>query len=98
MARACWWGIAGALALGGCGSHSGVVPAGNGGYMISKQAATGFPGLGNLKAEALQEANAQCLSEGRELVVTNTSETQPPYAMGNYPRIEVEFRCGAPKR
>jgi hypothetical protein len=58
--------LAVALALAGCASNTGVVPTGQGGYLIAKQAATGFPGLGNLKAEALQEANQQCQSEGRE--------------------------------
>jgi hypothetical protein len=76
------------MLLAGCASHSGVVPAGQGSYMISKQAATGFPGLGNLKAEALQEANQHCLSEGRELVVTNSTETQPPYDHGELPQGE----------
>jgi hypothetical protein len=28
--------------------------------------------------------------------VTRTTETQPPYVLGNYPRVELEFRCAAP--
>jgi len=80
----------------GCASQTGVVPNGQGGYMIAKQAATGFPGLGNLKAEALQEANQYCVSKGAELFITNSKETQPPYVLGNYPRAEIEFRCGSP--
>jgi hypothetical protein len=39
----------------GVASQTGVVPNGQGGYLIAKQAATGFPGLGNLKAEAMGE-------------------------------------------
>jgi hypothetical protein len=66
-----------AAAMAGCASHTGVVPTGQDSYMIAKQAATGFPGLGNLKAEALQEANQYCRGEGRELLVTRTMETQP---------------------
>ena len=82
-----------AAVVASCASHTGVVPNGQGGYLIAKQAATGFPGLGNLKAEALTEANQYCASQGREFVLTNASETQPPYALGNYPRTEIEFRC-----
>lgn len=82
-----------AFCLSGCASHTGVVPNGRGGYLIAKQAATGFPGLGNLKAEAMQEANQYCISQGREFLVTNTTETQPPYMLGNYPRTEIEFEC-----
>jgi hypothetical protein len=58
--------------------------------------ATGFPGLGNLKAEALQEANQYCVGRGSDLFVTRSTETQPPYVLGNYPRPEIEFRCASP--
>src|ERR1700731_2645156 len=62
-----------------------------GGYLIAKQASTGFPGLGNLKAEAMGEANQYCQSQGREFLLTNEMETQPPYLLGNYPRAEISF-------
>jgi hypothetical protein len=77
----------------GCASNTGVVPSGQGNYMIAKQAATGFPGLGNLKAEALEEGNRYCLQQGqgRELSVLRTNETQPPYVLGNYPRSKSNF-------
>jgi hypothetical protein len=82
-----------ALLCVGCASQTGVVPSGQGGYLIARQAATGFPGLGNLKAEALQEANQYCASQGREFLLTSATETQPPYILGNFPRAEIEFRC-----
>ncbi len=87
--------LAACFLLTGCASHTGVVPNGQGGYSIAKQAATGFPGLGNLKAEILQEANQYCLSQGRAFLLTGATETQPPYLLGNYPRAEIEFRCAA---
>src|SRR5262249_16973577 len=80
----------------GCASNTGVTPNGQGGFLVAKQAATGFPGLGNLKAEALQEANQYCQHQGDELFVTRATETQPPYVLGNYPRAEIEFGCGSP--
>jgi hypothetical protein len=80
--------VAVSLALTSCASHTG-----EGNYQIAKQAATGFPGLGNLKAEALEEGNEYCTKQGREFVLIRTSETQPPYLLGNYPRAEIEFRC-----
>lgn len=83
----------GTIVLTGCASNTGVVPNGQGGYLIAKQAATGLPGLGNLKAEALQEASQHCADQGREFLLTNATETQPPYIVGNYPRAEIEFRC-----
>jgi hypothetical protein len=84
-----------ALMAGACASNTGVVPAGGDTYMIAKQAATGFSGLGNLKGEALQEANQYCVRDGKSMEVVNTSETKPPYLLGNYPRAEVQFRCVA---
>ena len=62
----------------------GVVPNGQGGYLIARQAATGFPRLGNLKAEAMGEANQYCQSQGSEFLLTSENETQPPYLLGNY--------------
>jgi hypothetical protein len=85
-----------AILVAGCAAQTGVVPAGEGTYLVAKQAATGFPGLGNLKADALQEANQFCTSKGSDLFVTRSSETQPPYVLGNYPRAEITFRCGSP--
>lgn len=61
--------------------------------MIAKQAATGFGGLGNLKAEALQEAGTFCAKTGKQIAVVKMTETEPPYVLGNYPRAEVHFRC-----
>jgi len=84
-----------ALGLVGCASQSGVVPNGQGGYLIAKQAATGFPGLGNLKAEAMAEGGQYCANQGREFSLTKATETQPPYMLGNYPRAEIEFQCVA---
>ena len=82
-----------ALLLIGCASNSGVVPMGPDTYMVSRQAATGFSGLGSLKAEALQEANNYCVGHNKALQVVNTIEAQPPFILGNYPKAEVQFLC-----
>jgi hypothetical protein len=61
--------------------------------MVSRQAATGFSGSGNLKAEALSEAGQYCTERSKVLFVTNSKEVGPPYVMGNFPKAEVEFMC-----
>lgn len=81
------------IALAGCAATSTVAPLGGDTFMLSKQAATGFHGLGNLTAEVLTEANAHCVKLGRGMQVVSTSESQPPYLFGNYPRAEVRFTC-----
>ncbi len=81
------------LALAGCASHTGIVQMGRDTYMIAKQQATGFPGLGNMKAEIIGEASQYCSGLGKELQIVSTQETQPPYILGNYPRSEIQFMC-----
>lgn len=81
------------LIVTGCASNSGVVPIGPETFMVSRQAATGFSGLGTLKAEAFQEANQYCIKQNKNIRVVNTSESSPPYVLGNFPRAEVQFMC-----
>lgn len=85
--------LAVALAVAGCASNPGVVSMGPETFMVSRQAATGFTGIGSLKADAITEANAHCAKRGQRASVTDTQEAAPPYVMGNYPRVEVRFVC-----
>ena len=82
--------------LAGCAANSGVVPMGSDTHMISKQAATGFSGMGSLKADAMREAYAKCSSEKKVVEVIESNESKPPYILANYPRIDLTFRCVAP--
>lgn len=81
------------VAMAGCASYTGVVPMGRDTYLIAKQQATGFPGLGTMKAEIIGEASRHCADLGKELMIVSTQETQPPYVLGNYPRSEITFMC-----
>ena len=81
------------LAVCACASHTGVVPMGKDTYMIAKQQATGFPGLGNIKAEIIAEGTRYCAGLGKNFQIVSMQETQPPYVLGNYPRAEIQFMC-----
>ncbi|EKE69549.1 hypothetical protein [Gallaecimonas xiamenensis] len=81
------------LSMFGCAQNSGVIPMGNDKYMVSRQAATGFTGMGTLKADALKEAAAYCQSKQKALEVLKVIEAQPPFVMGNFPKSEVQFEC-----
>ena len=81
------------LLLFGCASNSGVVSIGPDTFMVSHQAATGFSGLGTLKADAVKEANEYCIGQNKNIRIVNTSESSPPYILGNYPRVEIQFMC-----
>jgi hypothetical protein len=85
--------LAGAAVVAGCASHTGVVLLGDQKFMIAKQQATGFPGLGNMKAEIIAEGTAHCLSMGATFQLLESKESSPPYILGNYPRSEITFRC-----
>jgi len=84
-----------ALIASACASDSGVVKTGTDTYIITKQAATGFSGLGNLKSDAMKEAYAQCGKTGKSVQIVESQETKPPYMLGNYPRVDITFRCVA---
>ncbi|MGH8226982.1 MAG: hypothetical protein ACREU3_03590 [Steroidobacteraceae bacterium] len=82
-----------ALLLAGCASNPGIAPIGPNAYLVSRQAATGFSGLGSLKVSALREAAAYCARQGRAMQVIHTKDSKPPYIFGNYPRTEITFSC-----
>lgn len=77
----------------GCASHTGVVSIGKDTFIIAKQQATGFPGLGNMKAEIIAEGSNFCRTQDKEFQIVSTNESQPPYIFGNYPRSEITFMC-----
>ena len=79
--------------VGGCASNTGVIDAGSGRYLIEQQQATGFPGLGNLRAEVYAEASTFCAVKGRDFSIVSYDETEPPYILGNYPRVSLTFEC-----
>ncbi|WP_417439940.1 hypothetical protein [Idiomarina abyssalis] len=81
------------LIISGCAKNSGVVPYGNGKYMVSRQAATGFHGMEGLKSEALKEASAQCQKKDKAVKIIKEIDAEPPYIMGNFPRTEIHFTC-----
>jgi hypothetical protein len=83
-----------ALALAaGCASQSGVIDTGGGNYFVSRQAATGISGMGNLRAEALREAATHCSAQGKAVNVVHEEQSDPPYIFGNYPRVDLTFTC-----
>lgn len=76
-----------------CASHSPIVQNGKGGYFVSKQAATGFSGIGDIESDLLAEADQHCGKQGKAMSVEQVDKTKPPYVLGNYPRVELHFAC-----
>lgn len=93
MIKSGFFGISALFLLTGCASDTGVIEADRGTFFIEKQQATGAPGLGNLRAEVYNEGNAFCRAKGLSMRVIDYSSTQPPYILGNYPRVSLSFAC-----
>lgn len=79
--------------LGACASNSGVRDIGGDTYFVSRQAATGFSGMGTLRADAMGEAASHCARQGRIVEIVSEDQSDPPYIFGNFPRAEITFRC-----
>jgi hypothetical protein len=87
-----------ALATAGCAVNSGVVPIGQNTFMVSRQAASGFSDISELKPDALSEANQYCRNQQKSSVVSNIKEARPSSGPGDFPRAEVQFTCVDPNK
>lgn len=81
------------LFLVSCASNTGIINIGEEKLYIAKQAATGFPGTGGIKTEALNEATQYCASQNKSLKIIELNENEGPYILGKYPRVELTFIC-----
>lgn len=90
LASTCLAGVA------GCAS-TGVIPVGNGVYMISKQSAAGIFGTpAGVEADIYRQANAYCAAQHQviETVDVQTQNAVPFYHEG---AATLQFRCVPPK-
>jgi len=83
------------VALVGCSHNSGIIPVGNGTYMISKSE-WGIEHTGSsVKADALNEASRYCAGMHKELEIVNTTQNDMvPFK--SEAQAEIEFRCRKP--
>jgi S1-C subfamily serine protease len=82
-----------AIVLASCAVNTGIVPYGPNTFVVARQAATGFSGSGDLKAEVLREADQHCKTLQKAVRVIAVKEAQPPFILGNFPKAEVQFAC-----
>jgi hypothetical protein len=81
------------LVLSGCAQKSDAVLIGPDTYMITNQAASGFSGLSTLKTEAIQDGSNFCAKQGKYIRIISTQNSNPPYVLGNFPYVEIQFMC-----
>ena len=60
-------------------------------YRIYHRAATGFVSIQSIRQAAEQRADEFARRQGKSFVVLGERISQPPYILGNFPRIEIVF-------
>ena len=85
--------VVGMTLLMGCAANSGIVPIGNDTFFVSRQAATGFTGLGTLKAEAMREGEVFCGAMKKEFELVSEDNSEGLHILGNFPWVEITFVC-----
>lgn len=91
--KICIMGATTLLIVGCATTSTGAMPAGNGAYVVSRQAGAFPSGREPLLAEALTEANLTCYNLKKQMKLVNTTENPGPYILGNYPKATVTFSC-----
>jgi hypothetical protein len=66
---------------------------GNQQYRVFQQGATGFVSLQSVRETAEQRATEFCGRKGRTFESVEETTAEPPYILGNFPRIEIVFDC-----
>ena len=64
-------------------------------YRIFHQASSGFSGTSGIRNSAVKRANQFCKKQdkNKEMITVAEHTAQPPYVLGNFPRIEIIFVC-----
>jgi hypothetical protein len=63
-------------------------------YRVFQQGATGFVSIQSVRDDAEQRANDFCKRKtGGEMESLQETTANPPFILGNFPRIEIVFDC-----
>jgi len=89
--QAATW-IAAAVLLAACATQSGIVPAGDGMFTVSRQGNAAWVPTAELKDLALKEASDYCSSKQKAFKVLHTKEI-PAKPFGGWPEAEGLFSC-----
>ena len=60
-------------------------------YRVFQQGSTGFTSIETLREDVEARATTFCERQGKGMVVLGERISQPPYILGNFPRIEIVF-------
>jgi hypothetical protein len=68
-------------------------PAGAELYRVYQRGATGFVSIQDVRQTAEKRAVEFCERQGKTMRVVSEQISNPPYILGNFPRIEIVFAC-----
>lgn len=80
-----------AIALAGCATNSGVLPATDGNFTVMHQGGGFLIQTAELKTRAMTEATAYCDTRRKALKVLHVKEIQA--GPGRFPETEILFTC-----
>lgn len=60
-------------------------------YRVYERGSTGFVSIQSLREEVEDRANRFCERQGKGMLLLGEKISQPPYILGNFPRIEIVF-------
>ena len=60
-------------------------------YQVYHRASTGFVSIQSIRQSAEQRASNFAAQQGKDFVVLGEQISEPPYILGNFPRIEIVF-------
>ena len=66
---------------------------GNEAYRVFIQGATGFVSMQSVRSDAEERAEQFCDRKGKSMETLTERTANPPYILGNFPRIEIVFDC-----
>jgi hypothetical protein len=66
---------------------------GNERYRVFIQGGSGFVSMASVRDDAEQRAKDFCDRKGRVMESLTETTSNPPYILGNFPRIEIVFDC-----
>jgi hypothetical protein len=62
-------------------------------YRVFIQGATGFVSMTSVREDAERRATEFCQRKGSEMESVKETTANPPFILGNFPRIEIVFDC-----
>jgi hypothetical protein len=62
-------------------------------YRIYGRAASGFVSIGAEREGEEERARKFCADKGKDLELLASEQSNPPYILGNFPRVELIFMC-----